>query len=100
MLHDDEIESLIHRARISRFAPGFGARVLQRARRLQQQSLGTVLQRYFIWLVPPAVTVIALLAIHNARSSNGARHSIDAVLALQAVTLDAAYTFDAGTSAP
>jgi hypothetical protein len=97
-MRDNEMEALLRTARAERFTPGFAGRVLRRAR-LQQQSLGTVLQRYFIWMVPAAVTVIALLAIHNARTS-GTHSGIDAMLALQPVTLDAAYTFDTGPSAP
>ncbi len=97
-MRDDEIEQTLRATRADRFAPGFAGRVVQRAR-LQQQSLGTVLQRYFIWMVPAAVTAIALLAMHNAQTS-GTRKGIDAVLALQPVTLDAAYTFDTGPSAP
>ncbi len=102
-MRDDELEPLLRAARAERFAPGFGNRVLQQAHlqraRAQQQSLGSVLQRYFVWMVPAAVTAIALLAIHNARTS-GTHNGIDAMLALQPVTLDAAYTFDTGPSAP
>jgi hypothetical protein len=98
-MRDDEMEALLRQARTDRFTPGFTNRVLQRAR-LEQQSLGTVLQRYFIWMVPAAVTAIALLAIHNARTSGTTHSGIDAMLALQPVTLDAAYTFDTGPSAP
>ena len=97
-LRDDELESLLRAARQDQFGPGFTARVLQRTTQLTRQSLGATLQRYFVWMVPAAVTAIALLAIHNARSSNG--RGLDALLALQPVTLDAAYTIDAGTSAP
>jgi hypothetical protein len=99
MLRDDEIEPLLRATRADRFAPGFSARVLQRAR-LQQRSLGTVIQRYFVWMVPAAVTAIALLAMHNARASSATHGGIDAMLALQPVTLDAAYTFDTGATAP
>ena len=97
-MRDDQLEPLLRQTRADRFAPGFAARVLQCAR-VRQRSLGSVLQRYFVWMVPVAVTAIALLAIHNAQMS-GARNGIDAVLALQPVTLDAAYTFETGPSAP
>jgi hypothetical protein len=98
-MRDDELEPLLRQARADRFGPGFSTRVLQRAR-ARQQSLGIVLQRYFVWMVPAAVTAIALLAIHNARTSATSHNGIDAMLALQPVTLDAAYTFDTGPSAP
>ena len=65
-----------------------------------KQSLGAVLQRYFIWMVPAAVTTSAVLAIHNARVSGSDHKGIDRFLALPSVTLDAAYTFDAGSPAP
>jgi hypothetical protein len=97
-MRDDELEPLLRATRAERFAPGFAGRVLLRAR-AQQRSLGNVLQRYFIWMVPAAVTAIALLAIHNARASSATHGGIDAMLALQPVTLDAAYAIDTGASA-
>lgn len=99
MFADDELERMLRESRAERFAPGFAARVVSRARAAERGSLGTGLQRWFVWMVPAAVTAIALLAIHNARVSTTNR-GIDALLALPPVTLDAAYTFDAGGSAP
>lgn len=99
MLRDDELQSMLRRSRVDHFAAGFAGRVLRRTE-AAQQSLGSVLQRYFIWMVPPAVTAIAVLAIHNARLAGSERQGLDRLLALQSVTLDAAYTFDTGTSAP
>jgi hypothetical protein len=100
MLPDDELNALLRNARAERFAPGFSGRVLRRTAALREQSLGAVLQRYFFWMVPAAITAITILAVHNARSNQSGRGGIDAVLALQPVTLDAAYSFYAGTSAP
>jgi len=100
MLRDDEVESLLRNARTERFAPGFSGRVLRRTSGLAEQTLGSVLQRYFVWMVPATIAVIAILAIHNARSSQNERGGIDALLALQPVTLDAAYSFSAGTTVP
>ena len=97
---DDRLEALLRQGRAEHFAPGFAARVLRRARQLEPRSLDAVLQRYFLWLVPAAVAMIAFLAFHNARSAGATRRGIDAVLALPSVTLDAAYTFDASSSAP
>jgi hypothetical protein len=96
-LRDDELESLLRATRDDHFAAGFAARVVRRTS-TPRPTLGMSLQRYFVWMVPAAVTAIALLAIHNARSTGA--HGLDGLLALQPVTLDAAYTMDAGTSAP
>lgn len=96
---DDELEMMLRRSRVDHFAAGFASRVLRRTDPAQRQ-LGSVLQRYFIWLVPAAVTAIAVLAIHNARASQNSHGGIDALLALQPVTLDAAYSFSAGGTAP
>jgi hypothetical protein len=100
MLRDEELGPLLRAARSDHFAAGFSARVLRRTGALRRRPLGAVLQRYFFWMVPAAVTAIAVLAIHNARASSGGRGGLDAMLALQPVTLDAAYTFDTGGSAP
>ena len=99
MLRDDELEAWVRGARVDHFAAGFSGRVLRRTDPAQRQ-LGSVLQRYFIWLVPAAVTAIAVLAIHNARTSQNSHGGIDALLALQPVTLDAAYSISAGGTAP
>ena len=99
MLRDDELESLLRQARVDHFDVGFASRVVRRTD-AAGQALGTVLQRYFIWMVPAAVTAIAVLAIHNARVAGNGRQGLDRLLALPSVTLDAAYTFDTGTSAP
>ena len=98
-LPDDAIAALLRAAREDHFGAGFSGRVLRRTAALRQQTLGAVLQRYFIWMLPAAVTAIAVLAIHNARTSTSAHGGIDALLALPSVTLDAAYTLDAGGSA-
>ena len=99
MLRDDELEMMLRSSRIDHFAAGFASRVLRRTDPAQRE-LGSVLQRYFVWLVPAAVTAIAVLAIHNARTSTSSHGGIDALLALQPVTLDAAYSFSAGSTAP
>lgn len=99
MLRDDQLESLVRQSRVEHFDAGFASRVL-RGTEAAQLSLGSMLQRYFIWLVPAAVTAIALLAIHNARMAGSGHQGLDRLLALPSVTLDAAYTFDTGTSAP
>ena len=100
MLHDDELETLLRSARTVHFAAGFSSRVVGRTEGTAQQSLGAVLQRYFISMVPATVTAIAVLAIHNARVSGSDQNGIDRFLALPSVTLDAAYTFDTGSSVP
>jgi hypothetical protein len=100
MLRDDEINTLLRSTRSDHFAAGFSSRVLRRTEGLSRRSMSTVLQRYFIWMLPAAVTAIAVLAIHNARVSGSTHKGIDRFLALPSVTLDAAYTFDAGSSAP
>lgn len=99
MLHDDKLEMLLRRSRVDHFDAGFAGRVLRRTDPAQRK-LGSVLQRYFVWMVPAAITAIALLAIHNARTSQNSHGGIDALLALQPVTLDAAYSFSAGGTAP
>ena len=99
MLRDDKLEVLLQRSRADHFDAGFSGRVMRRTE-TAQQSLGLVLQRYFIWMVPAAVTAIAVLAMYNARSAGSDRQGLDRLLALQTVTLDAAYTVDTGTSAP
>ena len=98
-LDDDQIAALLREGRVDQFSAGFAGRVLRRTEALQSQSLGATLQRYFVWMVPVAVTAIAVLAIHNIRAAGNIR-GIDAVLALPSVTLDAAYTLDAGSPAP
>ena len=97
-LRDDELESLLRASRRDRFAPGFTARVMRRSSPTALRSPGAMLQRYFIWLLPAAVTAIALLAIHNAGTTSA--RGLDGLLAMQPVTLDAAYSTDAGTSVP
>ena len=100
MFRDDEMESLVRSTRTDHFAAGFSGRVVRRTEEGAQQSLGAVLQRYFIWMVPAAVTASAVLAIHNARVSGSDRTGIDRFLALPTVTLNAAYTIDTGASVP
>lgn len=100
MLSDEELETTLRAARHDRFAAGFSARVLRRTEAAQRPPLGAMLQRYFVWMAPAAVTAIAVLAIHNARASTSSRGGIDAIFALQPVTLDAAYIIETGGSAP
>jgi hypothetical protein len=99
-LRDDEIEALLRESRAERFAAGFAGRVVRRARETRQPSLDAALQRWFVRVVPAAAVAIVMLALHNARASRGTGHGIDALLALQPVTLDAAYSLDASTPAP
>jgi len=76
MSHDDELESLLRRSRVDHFDAGFAGRVVRRTE-AAQQSLGSVLQRYFVWMVPAAVTAIAVLAMYNARTSGSDRQGLD-----------------------
>ncbi len=95
-MHDDDLERLLRSARSDHFSTGFSARVLQRMR-TPRQELGWSLQRLFLWLAPPALATIAILLFVNVRASgSGPGGLVGAALGLPAVSLDAAYTFDAG----
>lgn len=99
-MDDAELEQLLRAARTEHFGAGFSSRVLRRTEMLGNRALGAVLQRYCYWMVPAAVTAIAVLAIHNARASGDAHKGLDGLLSLQTVSLDAAYAFDAGAPQP
>ena len=99
-LSDAALSSLLTRHRAASFGAGFASRVLRRTQALARPSLGGAMQRWFVWMVPAAVTAIAALAVLNARATHAPHAGLDAVLGLPAVTLEAAYSFDAGSGSP
>ena len=97
MTEPDWMSRQLRAQRAGQFAPGFADRVMRRLQTVPALTLGRAMQRYFLVLVPVAMAAILALAVRNVRAANGtATPLVSALLGLPQVSLQAAYTFDAG----